>query len=243
MFRSALRAHPGACATILTDPFTDLSPISTPFLRSEHLIRRDSLMLDRTLAQLAFFESSPPDQALVFLDSDMLVTGSLAHLLDEDFDVALTWRENALMPINGGMIIVQRRRPEVVRAFFHRYLALYRDHYLAESGWYGDQFALRDLVGLTLDDYPRHQTLERDGCRLRLLPCAEYNFSPRNRTRSVIRPLRGPRVIHFNGSRKRLMRLYWDAHLSGHSAAARIAQHYIQRRLHRLGRFFGRLAA
>lgn len=243
MFRSALRTHPGARATILTDHTTDLSRLTTPFTRSEHPVRAESLMLDRTLAQLAFVEAAPPARGIVLLDSDMLVTGSLQHLFDEDFDVALTWRDNPLMPINGGLILVQQRRASATRSFFERYLALYRERYAAESGWYGDQFALRDLVGIPNDAYPRNTLIDRDGIRVRLLPCAEYNFSPRNRTRSVIRPLRGPRVLHFNGSRKRLMPLYWNAHLSGHGAAGEIARHYLRRRLRRLGQLLGRLAA
>jgi hypothetical protein len=172
---------------------------------------------------------------LVLLDSDILVNGPLAPLLEQDFDVALTWRDNPEMPINGGFMVLQSRRPEDVRRFFRRYVQLYRARHAASSDWYGDQFALRDLLALPTDAFGRVDVVDVEGCRVRLLPCARYNFSPRNRTRAVLRPLHGPTVLHFNGSRKRLMLLYSNAHLSGRSAPREIARYYLKRQTHRLG--------
>jgi hypothetical protein len=58
-----------------------------------------------------------------------------------------------------------------------------------------------------------YQVVERDGCRLLLLPCSSYNFSPHNRYRAICSRLPDKAVLHFKGQRKRLMTPFWRAWL------------------------------
>jgi hypothetical protein len=171
------------------------------------------LMLERALAQERYLLASDMSAPMVLLDSDILLNGPLRNVFERPFDVALTWRPHHEMPINGGMIILNNERPEVAKAFFSRYVSVYRQKYTEQSKWFGDQFALRDCVGLRAEDMSEYQTVERDGCRLLLLPCSSYNFSPHNRYRAICSRLPEKAVLHFKGQRKRLMVPFWRAWL------------------------------
>ena len=79
------------------------------------------------------------------------------------------------------LLVLNNRRPDVVRAFFRRFVALYRERHGGESAsWYGDQLALRDLIGLDHQAMQRQPLCEVDGVRVRFLPCDPFNFSPDN---------------------------------------------------------------
>ena len=150
---------------------------------------------------------------MILLDSDILLNGSLSRVFERDFDVALTWRPNHEMPINGGLIILNNARPEAAKAFFARYVAVYRTKYAEQARWFGDQLALRDCVGLPAEGMKEYTTVDQDGCRILLLPCDTYNFSPPNRYRSISSRLSEKVVLHFKGQRKRLMAPFWRAWL------------------------------
>jgi hypothetical protein len=117
------------------------------------------------------------------------------------------------MPINGGFIILNNVRPDASKGFLNRFVSIYRSKYAGQASWYGDQLALRDCVGLRADEMSAHDIVERDGCRILLLPCSTYNFSPRNLYRAICSPLTDKVVLHFKGQRKRLMAPFWRARL------------------------------
>ncbi len=209
---SVRRFHPDASVTVLTNAQTDLSSLRVPVHRENHPADPSRLTLARAEAQWRHLQIHGFDAPVLFLDTDMLVNGVLSGLLDDDdFDVALTVREHAEMPVNSGFLLVNNRRPAQLRRFFETYLQIFRDQYISEASWFGDQRALSDLVRTRGEP----DELGSGAPSLRLLPCERYNHSPGNQLRKALKPRPSACVLHFKGKRKRLMPLYWHAHLSG----------------------------
>ncbi|MFO6418780.1 hypothetical protein ACLBKS_01080 [Hylemonella sp. W303a] len=215
MFASVRLFHPKAVRVMLSDRSTSFDRIHS---RLDRLIRGDvdgsRLMLERTRAQWLYVQASAFEQPIVMLDSDILINESLAPVFQRSFDVALTWRENDEQPVNGGLMILNNQRPEMVRRFFEKFMSIYQEQYAeGQAAWFGDQLALRDCLGLKLKEFSRQDVIEVDGCRVLLLPCDIYNFSPDNRYEEIADGLPGKRVLHFKGERKRLMGPFWRAWL------------------------------
>jgi hypothetical protein len=220
LFRSARLFHRGARCTLLTSPTTVVAGLSGRVRRVDVPVDHARLMLSRARAQLAHVEASDFTRPLVLLDSDILLRASMQPLFADDFDVAVTWRPSASMPINGGLLVLNNRRPEAVRAFCRRFVACYAARHSADGNdrWYGDQHALREIVGLTARELHRTEHVMRDGCRIRLLPCDQWNFSPDNRLAAIADGLPDKVVLHFKGQRKRLMEPFWSAFLAPQAA-------------------------
>ena len=216
LFRSVRLTHPDAPCVLLTDAGTRLDGVAASLQRIDGPVDHAALMLSRTLAQAAFVEGSDFARPLVLLDSDILLNGSLRPLLAEDFDIGVTWRPQREMPINGGLLVLHNRRPAASKAFFARFARTYCERFASggNAAWYGDQHALQECVGLTREELARHTVVERDGCRIRLLPCDTFNFSPDNRLDAIADGLPAKLVLHFKGQRKRLMQPFWDAFLA-----------------------------
>lgn len=216
LFRSVRLADRDAECVLLTDPGTRLDGVEGELRRIDGPVDHAALMLSRTLAQGEFVARHDFARPLVLLDSDILLNGSLAPLFAEDFDVGVTWRPQKDMPINGGLLVLHNRRPEAAKAFFAKFVATYRERF-AEGGnaaWYGDQRALQECVGMTREQLAQHTLVAKDGCRIRLLPCDTYNFSPENRLQAIADGLPSKLVLHFKGQRKRLMEPFWEAFLA-----------------------------
>jgi len=215
LFRSARLFHRGARCTLLTDASTHVHGIRGTVQRVLAPIDHRTLMLSRSLAQLQHVEQTDFRRPLVLIDSDILLRASLQDLFSTDFDVGLTWRTNREMPINGGLIVLNNRRPEVTRRFFGKFVAIYQERYAGDSNaaWYGDQLAMRDCVGLGHETMAKEPVQVIDGVRVRFLPCDTYNFSPDNSLAAIASGLPDKRVLHFKGQRKRLMQPFWDAFL------------------------------
>jgi len=214
MFASARLFHPSAKRTVLTDTGTDFGGVRHNFdqtVRSS--IDGKKMMLERANAQLQHVRNSEFKTPMVILDSDILINGSLLPIFDNDFDVALTWRANEAMPINGGFLLLNNVRPAVTRQFFERFTRTYHEKYMDQATWFGDQLALRDCVGLSLDGMGEQKVVEVEGCRILLLPCDIYNYSPKNQYAAICTSLPDKAVLHFKGERKRLMRPFWRAWL------------------------------
>ncbi len=205
--------HAGASTTLLTDPRTANCRWSRRYQCVIQEVNPKHLMLERALAQQRYIAHSRMTSPMVLLDSDILLNRSLDDLLNRSFDVALTWRSHDEMPINGGFMVLNSERPDISKAFFNRFVSIYQDRYSAQGGWFGDQLALRDCVGMQAEHISEEVVVECDGCRVLLLPCHTYNFSPVNRYRSICSRLEDKAVLHFKGQRKRLMIPFWRAWL------------------------------
>ncbi len=214
MFASARLMDRSARTVVLTDNNTDFGQCRTPI---DAIVRTDvdagKLMLERTRSQLRYIETSAFAAPIVILDSDILINAPLQKIFDIDFDVALTWRESKVQPINGGFLILNNQRPDVSRHFFQKFCSLYVERYADQAAWYGDQLALRDCVGLPLKQMRERNLVDVEGCRILLLPCDSHNFSPVNRYTEIQADWPEKVVLHFKGDRKRLMSPYWHAWL------------------------------
>ena len=221
MFASARLFHGDATGVVLTDEDTQFESTMGPGVQiCRNEMDKRSLMLERTRAQLRYVQASRFERPVVILDSDILINSPLTPLLQQEFDVALTWRENDSMPINGGFLILNNTRPDVVKRFFARFADVYRTVYPDKAAWYGDQMALRDCLGLNLAEMRERSIVDVDGCRFLLLPCETYNFSPDNRYAEICTPLSDKVVLHFKGERKRLMEPFWRCWLSPRASCA-----------------------
>lgn len=216
LFRSVRLTHPQAACVLLTDSSTRMQGIRGGVQRIEGPVDHAALMLSRSRAQAEFVARSDFRRPLVLLDSDILLNGSLRPLFDEDFDVGVTWRPIKNMPLNGGLLVLHNRRPEVAKAFFARFLRTYVERFAGDGNgaWYGDQLALQECVGLSRQQLAQQTQVEKDGCRIRLLPCDTYNFSPENRLDAIADGLPDKLVLHFKGQRKRLMQPFWETFLA-----------------------------
>jgi len=213
MFKSVELSCPGSTATLLTNvrKMGLRWPLNRRVVVGE--VNAQDLMLERALAQQRYLFASDMRAPMVLLDSDILLNGSLSDVFRRPFDVALTWRPNHDMPINGGLILLNNMRPNVTKDFFARYVSIYRSKYAQQAKWFGDQLALRDCVGSGIDGGSEHLITVQDGCRVLLLPCGTYNFSPQNHYRAINTSLSDKIVLHFKGQRKRLMGPFWRAWL------------------------------
>lgn len=137
----------------------------------------------------------------IFADYDTVLCRDVSHLFDEEFDVALTRRDETdrsladapdvlrEMPYNTGVMLSR----ESGRGFWeeaHRMCLGMPDE---DRGWWGDQVAIKTLADTT--------TL-----RVKELPCALYNYTPVDPGED----LRGKFVLHYKGAdRKKEMLEQW----------------------------------
>jgi hypothetical protein len=213
MFSSAALFHPTMRGVVITSADTSLRGLRYPVIKHETAIDPTKLMLSRTRAQQQYLRESSFEAPIVFLDSDILLNGSFSSILEKDFDVALTYRTKSSVPINGGLMIMNNRRPEKTRHFFNMFTEHFESAFSDKANWYGDQLAMVSLLQLEPLAPQYNETIEVDGCRILLLPCDTYNFSPDNNVESIRVPLEDKLVLHFKGQRKHLMRLYWGSFL------------------------------
>lgn len=214
LFMSARQFHPGSSCIVLTDEHTRLGSLSSYCLRMNYAVRPNKIMFDRMGAQRAFIQDYDFSRPVMMADSDVLVNDSLDPVFQQNFDVGLTWRNNARMPINGGVLFINNKQPSACRRFFAVIHELYERKYAEQAGWYGDQYALHDFLGMTRKEIASHTGIvAAHGCRILLLPCERYNYSPENTSASIASRFLDKYVLHFKGERKRLMKLYWQAHL------------------------------
>ena len=214
MFRSARVFHPGCRTIILSNVRTNLTSLHGKYEIWVTNSSPDSLMLDRARAMRDVADRLSTDTAIVFLDSDILLNRSLVSLLDVEFDVALTYREHPKHPINGGVIISRPAHPERVRWFFRKVADIYGERYAEASAWFGDQDAILDVLGRDRYASRASDDFEVGECRIRLLPCDTYNYSPEPSQTPIASPLGDRVLLHFKGPRKSLMPAFWDTHLS-----------------------------
>ena len=196
--------------TLLTDLRTRF-PGASPDIAIE---RRDldvqALMLSRTIAQVDFLHRFDFSTPVALLDTDIVVNGPIGAIFAEDFDVAVCWRPGKKQPVNAGVILLNNRRPDAVRAFMDRLLATYRRDFSDQAMWWGDQAALNALV-----DLPRDVTVpsirDIDGVRVRLLEPGVWNYAPKRMWAQVLFPKRGRKILHYKSKdRKPDMVRFWE---------------------------------
>ena len=143
MFASARRFHPDCRLVILSDESTAFPPQSDIAIIRQPLDRQQP-MLARSIAWLNYLRRARSH--VVFLDSDILINGDLAHIFADDFAVALTYRDgDSKWPINAGINFAHGRHLAGACAFHEYWLDEFRAAHGSRSVWGGDQDTLREI--------------------------------------------------------------------------------------------------
>lgn len=221
-------AMPKSNVIILTDPASDLSinrdKVSVYPIQGEY--SRDKLMLQRIRSYIAFLERKLEDHSrdhmhnYIFVDSDIAVVNDLGQVFHDypDFHLALTFRNNKQQPLNSGFIAVRGTYDGMSRAkvFLQQVLEVYISKYSGASRMLGDQLALAWVVlsdaSFDAKRFAKAQPFLKDikGASVLFLPCAMYNWTPPEGAGQFHGMPLDVKVVHFKGSRKRLMLESWN---------------------------------
>ncbi|XP_076942428.1 uncharacterized protein LOC143612285 [Bidens hawaiensis] len=222
---------PQSDTIILTDPVSSLplkrNGVTIFPVQGEY--SRDKLMLQRIRSYIAFLELKLKEQLrkpgkrinnIIFTDSDIAVVGDVGEIFSKygDFDVALTFRNNKQQPLNSGFIAVRGTPDGILRGkiFLEEVLKVYSSKYMEASRMLGDQLAIASVVKLytSLDAkaFGARQPFLEDinGASVLFLPCAVYNWTPPEGAGQFHGMPLDVKVVHFKGSRKRLMLEAWN---------------------------------
>lgn len=156
----------------------------------------------------------------IFTDSDIAVVDDLGQLFDRypSFHLALTFRNNKDQPLNSGFIAVRGTSVGLQRAreFLEEVLKAYTTRYMRASRMLGDQLALAWVVRShpSFDQRrfskPVAFSEEINGASILFLPCSLYNWTPPEGAGQFHGMPLDVKVVHFKGSRKRLMLEAWN---------------------------------
>jgi len=137
----------------------------------------------------------------VFLDADVVVRKNLGELFNDEFDVALTYRDESdpslrkspeafeLMPFNAGVMLARASGRDFWAEAYRSCLRMPED----SRRWFGDQLAIKEVAART--------TL-----KVRQYPCALYNYSPIKPDEDMTEVY----VVHYKGDiRKVWMQEQW----------------------------------
>jgi hypothetical protein len=215
LIRSAKRIHPDAKVTILSDRKTSLEEFRGVADICRFDLDNGQIMLERMRVQNDYLQQTGFERPIILLDTDILVCGDVSHVFAENFDAGFTWRKSNEMPINGGVIYLNNRNVATTRKLFDTLFTIYHTRYAGASAWYGDQFAIMNFLKLTFDEIYASPEIERHGARIKLLPCAVYNFSPRENRPNLRNRQKAALIYHFKGMSRRMMKPFWDLHLNG----------------------------
>ncbi|KAF8380444.1 hypothetical protein HHK36_027931 [Tetracentron sinense] len=221
---------PQSNIVILTDPASEHSVRrnSVTIFPIQGEYSRDKLMLQRIRSYIAFLEAMFKEHSqrqdhinhYIFTDSDVAMIDDLGQLFYNypNFDLALTFRNNKEQPLNSGFIAVRGTRDGIRRAkvFLQEVLEVYSSKYMKASRMLGDQLALAWVVkshpSFDAKRFTRPQAFleEIRGASVLFLPCAIYNWTPPEGAGQFHGMPLDVKVVHFKGSRKRLMLESWN---------------------------------
>lgn len=215
---------------ILTDPASEL-PIHREMvnvLPIQGEYSRDKLMLQRIRSYISFLEArlevltqkQERVTHFIFTDSDIAVVDDLRQIFIDypNFDLALTFRNNKEQPLNSGFIAVRGTAEGIKRgkAFLQEVLKVYTRKFMKASRMLGDQLALvwvvrSDPSFITRRFSKREAFLDTvSGASVLFLPCSSYNWTPPEGAGQFHGMPLDVKVVHFKGSRKRLMLESWN---------------------------------
>ncbi|HEX8464741.1 MAG TPA: hypothetical protein VF627_09005 [Abditibacterium sp.] len=241
LFRSAERFYPRCRKVIITDQETEFHPVIHDHINGEIEIFRahfpgSGAMLSRAQAQTEWLEKEVAkgggqDSPIVMLDSDVLINRDLEPLCSLNYEIAMTYRGNDEMPINGGVFFIAPLQQEAALRFSRWVQFIYESHF-SEDIWYGHQRALIETIG-----WENYKNRTKIGAVLTVPPAALQNADDNrsvqaqlwhvgewNRTVSVkwlkIRKMSSARILHFKGPRKILMRPYFFGYLQSPQSLA-----------------------
>ncbi|XP_077224165.1 polyphosphatidylinositol phosphatase isoform X3 [Tasmannia lanceolata] len=215
---------------ILSDPASEL-PIhrnNVSVLPIEGDYSRGRLMLQRIKSYIAFLETRYKEHSktnnhsnhYIFTDSDVAVVDDLGYIFHHypNFHLAVTFRNNKDQPLNSGFIAVRGTPDGILKAkrFLQEVLEVYSSKYMKASRMLGDQLALAWVVkshpSFDAKRFTRPEAFlhEIHGALVLFLPCAVYNWTPPEGAGQFHGMPLDVKVVHFKGSRKRLMLESWN---------------------------------
>ncbi|KAF3621454.1 hypothetical protein FXO38_22122 [Capsicum annuum] len=189
---------------------------------------REMLMLQRIRSYIVFLETRAAEHSkwksqvshYIFTDSDIAVVDDLGQIFSDhpDFHVALTFRNNKVQPLNSGFIAVRGTPEGILRAksFLEEVLKVYTSKFMKASRMLGDQLALAWVVkshsSFDVRRFSRKQAFmdQISGASVLFLPCSIYNWTPPEGAGQFHGMPLDVKVVHFKGSRKRLMLESWN---------------------------------
>ncbi|PIA38184.1 hypothetical protein AQUCO_02800087v1 [Aquilegia coerulea] len=223
---------------ILTDPASEFkinkNRVTVVPIKGEY--SRDKLMLQRIKSYIAFLDARLIELSrrheqihhYIFTDSDIAVVADLGQIFYNypKFHLAVTFRNNKDQPLNSGFIAVRGTPDGILRAkvFLQEVLKVYSSKYMKASRMLGDQLALAWLVKshLSFDAKrfarPNSFLYDIGGTSVLFLPCAVYNWTPPEGAGQFHGMPLDVKVVHFKGSRKRMMLESWNFYNSSASA-------------------------
>ncbi|KAI3444697.1 hypothetical protein Pfo_001362 [Paulownia fortunei] len=221
---------PQSNVIILTDPTSEL-PLHRDMVTIQPIqgeYSRDKLMLQRIRSYIGFLEIrlEKPTQKqeqvthFIFTDSDIAVIDDLGRIFTDypNFDLALTFRNNKEQPLNSGFIAVRGTAEGIQRgkAFLQEVLEIYSSKFMKASRMLGDQLALAWVVksnpNFNVRRFSRREAFldKISGASVLFLPCSSYNWTPPEGAGQFHGMPLDVKVVHFKGSRKRLMLESWN---------------------------------
>lgn len=225
-------AMPQSHVYILTDPASDIRvgkerviihPIQGLYSREQLMLQRIRLyiaFLDTKLEELPKLLENGQITHYIFTDSDIAVVDDFSQIFHEypNFHLALTFRNNRDQPLNSGFIAVRGTQEGIQRArnFLLEVLKAYTTRYMKASRMLGDQLALAWVVKSQMPFDSRRFTKPvafmetMNTTSILFLPCAIYNWTPPEGAGQFHGMPLDVKVVHFKGSRKRLMLEAWN---------------------------------
>lgn len=218
-FEAAERKAPNARRILLTDEATSVPEGIHAHEVIRYPLNREWPMYERMRMQERYLSTRPAGRATVFMDVDVVTGRDPLEIFAEDFDIGLTWRpEFPDAPINGGLILAGSG--DAARIFFQATLQCY-DALAADPrlmplwerdlrAWWGDQFALILMIGYRDFIQRSAKGIGVNGLRIRLFPCADYNFTPEPGVNYTAQFLASRYFLHFKGNRKPMQNWYLE---------------------------------
>eukprot|EP00250_Pteridium_aquilinum_P000396 c10434_g1_i1 orf=101-1312(+) len=227
-------SNPGSITTILTGQssriLTARLPGNVVLHRLGENFARNNLMLQRlesyiyflgeVLAKLQSSKHTGSIEHIVFMDADIIVVDNLQCLFETytDFDIALTFRNNKDQPINSGVIMIRGEAESVSRArgFLQDVVRVYKDKYAKAARMLGDQLSLAAVVQEHSEEiglrFKKPSIFKSwiSGRKVLFLPSQIYNWTPSEGAGQFHGMPEDVKVLHFKGSRKRLMIEAWN---------------------------------
>ncbi|KAK1306750.1 hypothetical protein QJS10_CPA10g01899 [Acorus calamus] len=225
---------PRSDVIILTDPASEpsINRSGVTLLPIQGDYSREKLMLQRIRSYIAFLQSRLEELSqnqdhvnhYIFTDSDVAVIDDFGDIFQKypHFHLALTFRNNKDQPLNSGFIAVRGSHEGLLKAkiFLQEVLDVYSSRFLKASRMLGDQLALAWVItshhSFDAKRFTRHEAFlnEIHGVSVLFLPCAIYNWTPPEGAGQFHGMPLDVKVVHFKGSRKRLMLESWEFYKS-----------------------------
>ena len=219
LFTSSIRkTHgPEAVTVLLTDEiFADDRALPLFSIVRRRPVAGNTLLFDRARHYRDFLGHHDWQSHVALLDFDILVMKDLHTAFCGLADIYVTtrmWSEN--MPINGGVIFLEKTRPDACRRFYDDVVEIYGKVSAKDVAWYGDQVALRYAVLSGAAQLQEFVVQTRSGALVGFLARDDFNYTPYDvdsgrEIPQIPEPadvalFKDRPILHFKGPRKHLM--------------------------------------